>query len=81
MPERLTREQMLQLARMGAEKRIEELRAEIRAIETLIGRRTAAVAKRGGVRRRRRPHWTAAQRKAAADRMKAYWANRKAKRK
>jgi hypothetical protein len=79
MPQRLTKEQLLQLARMGAEKRIEDLRAEIRAIEALVGRRSAAVVGGGG--RKRRPHWTAAQRKAAAERMKAYWANRKAKRK
>ena len=87
MADGLTREQLLQLARLGAEKRLDALRAEIRAIETLVGRGTGRVARSrgaqavGGGAKRRRPRWSAAKRKAAAERMKAYWANRKAKRK
>jgi hypothetical protein len=79
----LTRDQLLRLARLGAVKRLEELRAEVRAIEALIGKGNAAAAPGGrrGPRKRRRPKWSAAQRKAAADRMRAYWASRKAKRK
>jgi hypothetical protein len=80
MADGLTREQLMQLARLGAEKRLEALRAEIRAIETLVTRaQPGSSSERATGRQRRRPRWSAAKRKAAADRMKAYWANRKAK--
>ncbi len=83
MADTLTRDQVLQLARLGAERRLEALRAEIRAIERLIGGRTSRAAATprpaSGERTRRRPRWSAAKRKAAAERMKAYWANRRAK--
>jgi len=80
MADELTREQLMQLARLGAEKRLEALRAEIRAIEALVTRaQPGSTSERSRDRQRRRPRWSAAKRKAAAERMKAYWANRKAK--
>jgi hypothetical protein len=81
MADGLTREQLLQLARLGAEKRLEALRAEIRAVEALVGRSQAPAGRSAGTRKRRRPRWSPEKRKAAAERMKAYWAKRKAKRK
>jgi hypothetical protein len=85
---RMTRDQLVRLARLGAAARLEDLRREIAAIEALLGgargrarfaRRTAAAEGAGARRRgRRRRSWTAAQRKEAADRMKRYWAKRKA---
>ena len=79
MADGLTREQLMQLARLGAEKRLEALRAEIRAIEALVTRAQPGSSERATGRQRRRPKWSAAKRKAAAERMKAYWANRRAK--
>ena len=89
MPPRLTRQELLRLARLGAHARLAELRAEISAIEGLIGpgrrkrgrpakvkARTATPSDRG--RAKRKTRWTAAQRRAVAERMKAYWAKRKA---
>ena len=82
-----TREQLIRLARLGALKRLEDLAEERKTIEALLqggaftravrrSREAAPVAKP-----RRRPSWSAAQRKAAADRMKAYWEKRKGSRK
>jgi hypothetical protein len=84
------------LLRLGASARLQELRAEIAAIEKAFpdlasaararvrrGSRKKAASReqRGlsGARRPKRPRrrWTAAQRKAAADRMRAYWSKRK----
>ena len=89
MPLRSDRSQLLKLARTGAETRLAELRQEIEFIYRSFpdlrrrGRAAAtpAAATRLGRSRRRRPGargWTVAQRKAAADRMKKYWAVRKA---
>jgi hypothetical protein len=84
----LTRAQLIRLARLGAEKRLKELDAERKAIEALLGgarrttgrraRRTKKAATTPAPAKRR--GWNAAQRKAAAARMKAYWAKRKAAR-
>ena len=89
MPLRSDRSQLLKLARAGAETRLAELRQEIQFIYRSFpdmrrsGRAAAspAAAARVGRSRRRRPGargWSVAQRKAAADRMKKYWAARKA---
>ena len=90
MPPRLTRQELLRLARLGAHARLIELRAEVAAIEALLepgtpkrGRPakvkgTQAVTPSTRGRARRKPRWTAAQRQAVAERMKAYWARRKA---
>jgi hypothetical protein len=86
----LDRDQLRRLARLGAQARITELRREITAIERAFpdvreGRENGP--RKGGQAGRRarpskrsssrKPKWSAAQRKAAADRMKAYWAKRK----
>jgi hypothetical protein len=67
------------------------LKAEIATIEALLGPGTRkrgrpakvkteaqAVTPSTRGRAKRRPRWTAAQRQAVAERMKAYWAKRKA---
>jgi len=85
------------LARHGAQARINELRQEIAAIvqtfPDLRARRggrprkqasapqVSTAANESTATRRGRRGWSAAQRKAAANRMKAYWAKRKAGRK
>lgn len=80
---RLTRDQLVRLAKLGAATRLHELKAEIDAIESLLGpgrgrrRRASTEAPRRRTRKRKRG-WTAEQRKAAAERMKSYWAKRKA---
>ena len=83
---------ILELARKGAEHRYDELKAEIAAlvkdfphlaeqagtaIGTAVGRTEAQV--RRGVRRGRT--MSAAARKAVSERMKKYWARRRASRK
>ena len=77
-------------ARLGAEARLAELRAEMDAIQTAFpdlgkgkpGRRPgrrAAMDMSSDIRPRAttRPVMTAAQRKAVSERMKRYWANRR----
>jgi hypothetical protein len=93
----LSQEQLNALAKHGAQARINELRQEIAAIERafpqLRARRGGRPRKQASATeapvtanqssngRRRSRGWSASQRKAAADRMKAYWAKRKAGRK
>jgi hypothetical protein len=91
----LNREQLLQLARHGAAARIAELQNEISAIEQAFPglrngsgprRRTRARRQTAGATQVKataanRRGWTAAQRKAAARRMRAYWRKRKANKK
>ncbi len=79
------RSQLLKLARAGAEARLAELRSEIEFIHRSFpdlrqGARPAVGPKRAATRRRRAGvrGWSAAQRKEAADRMRKYWAARKA---
>lgn len=82
-----TRNTLREYARLGAIRRLEELRqeeAKIRAAfpELFRGGRaaTAAVAADGAekpARRRRRRTMTAAQRRAVSERMKKYWAARR----
>ena len=85
----LSRETLRQLARLGAERRLEELRREEAAILAAfpnLGRgagrrgrgRSAEAAIAGAVkRRRRRFKMSAAQKKAVSERMKKYWAGRR----
>jgi hypothetical protein len=88
---------VLQLARRGAEARFQELVSELKLLTNAFphlkdsfdsdelpirfllrrGRDKAAASPA----RKRTPSWTPAARKAAAERMKAYWAQRKAGRK
>ena len=72
-------------ARRGAEARIAELTAELNGIyKAFQGLRRGPVSasptgRAGGGPRRKRKPMSAAQRKAVGQRMKAYWAARKAK--
>lgn len=77
---------MKALARAGAEARVRELLAEIAEIRqafpgvggaTRGGGRPASEAAAAPAKARKRKPMTAAQRKAVADRMKAYWAGRR----
>src|SRR3954451_23655443 len=90
----LSQDQLRSLARHGAQARINELQAEISAIQAAFpdlasrrGRRprqqasSAQQATASDARTTGRRGWSAAQRKAAGERMKAYWAKRKAGRK
>jgi hypothetical protein len=67
------------LLRLGAAARIRELEAEIDRLEKFAGERSIGRRATSAGGARRRPRWTSAQRKAAADRMRKYWASRKAK--
>ena len=75
----LSREQLQRLARLGAQARLVELRAEEgairRAFPDLAGKGKPAAAPRR--RRRRRSRMSAAARKAVSERMKKYWAERR----
>lgn len=97
MASSLSREQLLALARHGAQARLTELQNEIAAIQrafpALRARRGGrprkqvsadqppATANESAAARRGRRSWSAAQRKAAAERMRAFWAKRKSGRK
>lgn len=80
MAQSLSKSDLLKLARAGAAARIAELQAEIDAITRQFPDvRHAAGA---GVPVKRKPGlrgWNAAQRRAAAERMRKYWAARKGK--
>jgi hypothetical protein len=71
----LSREQLRRLARVGAQARLEELRAEEAAIHRAFpGLAAKPPAAKGG---RRRGRMSAAARKAVSERMKKYWAERR----
>ena len=86
----LSREEMKQLARLGAQARLQELRREESAIrqtfpELFRGGARRSSAAGGDVvdagspkrRRRRRSRMSPAERKAVSERMKRYWAERR----
>jgi hypothetical protein len=87
----LTREDIRRLARLGAARRIEELRREEAAIRAAFpdlsddgatrrrpGRRKGAAANGAGAgRKRRRRKMSAAEKRAVSERMKKYWADRR----
>ena len=77
----VSRSELLKLARTGAERRLNELQSEIasllRLFPDLRSRRGRAAGATASARRTGRRRWTASQRKAAADRMRKYWATRK----
>jgi hypothetical protein len=81
VPTGLTPNQMRSLARLGAERRIEELQTEIAAIRREFpasgaasrGRPTGTSQRDGSVRRRRKMSPEA--RRAVSERMKKYWAD------
>ena len=77
----LDRKELLQLARLGAEARLEALEREREAILRSFpgirrGSATQSAANDQPVRRRRR-RMSAAERKAVSARMKKYWAGRR----
>ena len=80
----LTQEQLRRLARLGAIARLEQLRQEEAAIRSEFpelfgrGRREEASGSQPPSRRRRRAMSPAA-REAVSERMRKYWAERKAK--
>jgi hypothetical protein len=82
----LKRTELLKLARAGAEARLRELSEEIAAIRRSFpdlgrrGRQSGASTTDTGKRRPGVRGWTAAQRKAAAERMRKYWAGKRGKR-
>ena len=71
----LSKEQLRRLARVGAQARLEELRAE----EAAIRRGFPDLAAKGRPAKggRRRSRMSAAARKAVSERMKKYWAERR----
>jgi len=71
----LSREQRRRLARVGAQARLEELRAEDAAIRRAFPDLAAKPPPAKGGRRRSR--MSAAARKAVSERMKKYWAERR----
>ena len=78
----LSRERLQQLARAGAEKVLNELRAEIIAIEKTfpelaLPRKRQAVARTIKRVEQRGANMSAAARKAVSARMKKYWAERR----
>jgi hypothetical protein len=78
----MTTAQMHQFARMGAEARLTAIQEEQQAILRVFPdlRDGAALARRTSpASRGRRRRMSAATRKAAAERMRAYWAKRRAK--
>jgi hypothetical protein len=82
VPSYLSREQLNQLAKLGASVRLGEINRERDALNTIVNGATRASTSQSSsterVTRRRRPNWTAAQRKAVSARMKKYWAKRRA---
>ena len=81
----MSRSDLLKLAKAGAATRVQELREEIEGIyrsfpDLRRGGKSAAKASGTG-RQAGRRGWTAAQRKAAAERMRKYWAAKRNKKK
>ena len=91
MAKRLTPEELRRLARLGAARRLEELRQEEAAIRAAFPGVDAVMARRrrgrppaspdssGGARkrRRRRRKMSASERRSVSERMKKYWAERR----
>jgi hypothetical protein len=88
----LTRDTIRSYARLGAMRRLEELRQELASIRAAFpelfrggqpasavpsAKATAADAMGPRRRRRRRPPMSPAQRRAVSQRMKKYWADRR----
>ena len=84
MPSALSREQLTQLAKLGASVRVAEIKRERAALNAMMNGGASGVGQMQTIsrrfvrrRRRRRPTWTVAQRKAVSARMKKYWAKRR----
>ena len=82
MAQSLSRSELLKLARAGAAARVAELLAEIESIYRQFPDVRGGSGSLAGSPAKRKPGlrgWTPAQRRAAAERMRKYWAARKAK--
>ena len=84
MPSALSREQLTQLAKLGASVRVAEIKRERAALNAMMNGGASGAGQMQTIsrepvrrRRRRRPTWTVAQRKAVSARMKKYWARRR----
>ena len=83
MPSALSREQLTQLAKLGASVRVAEIKRERASLNAMMNGGASGslqmqtISREPVRRRRRRPTWTAAQRKAVSARMKKYWAKRR----
>ena len=90
MATELTRDQIRHLARIGAQRRLEELQREEAAIRAAFpdlrggrgraGRRPHAASPAAGAakkRGRKRRKMSAAERRSVSERMKKYWAERR----
>jgi hypothetical protein len=82
LPTGLSADQLKTLVRHGAASRIAELEAEIalirRSFPDVTPRRRKINEADGSVRKRRRRKMSAAARRAVGERMKKYWAARRA---
>jgi hypothetical protein len=84
VPSELSPNQLSQLAKLGARVRLAEIKRERAALNAILngsasGAGSMQTASREPVRRRqRRATWSAAQRRAVSERMKRYWAKRRA---
>ena len=84
MPSELSRDQLSHLTRLGAMIKLAEIKEERAALMAMLNgagkavRPTQATAAEPVRRRHRRAKWTAAQRKAVSERMRKYWAKRRA---
>ena len=80
----LSQDQLSHLTRIGARIRLAEIKQERAALMAILNgtasaARPARTTSAEPVRhRRRRAKWTAAQRKAVSERMRKYWAKRRA---
>lgn len=75
----MKREELLRLARAGAEARIADLRTEIDRIRRYFGRDLRTSIDVGGPPIRKRRRMSAATRRRMSDAQKTRWAKRKAK--
>ena len=86
MPSELSRDQLSHLTKIGARVRLTEIRQERSALMAILNgtasaarpARTTPASAEPVRHRRRRAKWTAAQRKAVSERMRKYWAKRRA---
>ena len=79
----LTRDELIQLARSGAETRVRALQAELETIYKTfpnlrrgVGRAPASTP--SAVAKKRSAAWSPAKRKAVSERMRKYWEGRRA---
>ena len=82
----LSRDQLSHLTRLGARIKLAEIKQERAALMAILNgapkaarpTRTTSASAEPVRHRRRRAKWTAAQRKAVSERMRKYWARRRA---